>query len=57
MTIENQFWTGNKLANHHKYQWPQIHKPAASEWAHWQHCLTISLNLGKQQRLLVPLGR
>jgi len=55
--IKQQFWTGDNAVDHYKYHWPQIQKPAACKWAHWQRCLTLSLNLGKQQRLPLPCGR
>jgi len=55
--IKNQCWSGTHPANHYNYHWPQTQKPMRRDWELWQRGLSQGLNLGRQGKLAIPLGK
>jgi len=55
--VDNQFWVGEKPSSLYQYNWPQTPKPTQREWTLWQRALTVGLNLGRQGKLALPLGK
>ncbi len=54
--IEQQYWCKGQLADIYPFTWPKSAKLSPSDWNIWRRSLQLSLNLGSQQRLPVPLG-
>jgi len=55
-TIEYQFWTGEKPADHHQYQWPEIPKPANKHEGTMATKSASKLKLGTTAKFTCPAG-
>jgi len=55
-SIPTQFWDHPHLANSW-LEWPQTASPPQQSWTLWHQALTSALNLGQNQRLVIPLGK
>jgi len=54
--IEQKYWCKEQPANIYPYIWPMPAKLSTSDWNFWRKSLQLSLNLGHQQCLPLPLG-
>jgi len=55
-SILAQFWDRPRPMDS-PHIWPPTPSPTSSSWDLWRHALSQSLNLGRHQRLALPLGK